>query len=109
MREPMGTAAVTGRVAVRIRPPGSPPPVGLLASAPQPVATTASITPRACKDARFTGRSFAHLPFHHRSCHWRRVLPLHRLLMSFLETRAMNKESHETEVVLLGDPANPTF
>jgi hypothetical protein len=29
--------------------------------------------------------------------------------MSFLETRAMNKESHETEVVLLGDPANPTF
>jgi hypothetical protein len=40
---------------------------------------------------------------------WRQALPSDRLLMSFLETRAMNNQFHEAEVDLLGDPANAMF
>ena len=40
---------------------------------------------------------------------WRQGLPSQRLLMSFLETRAMNAKFHEAEVILIGDPANPAF
>jgi hypothetical protein len=40
---------------------------------------------------------------------WRQPLPLERLFMSFLETRAMNAKFHEVEVVLIGDPSNTVF
>ncbi|HTV11367.1 MAG TPA: hypothetical protein VME20_05830 [Acidimicrobiales bacterium] len=40
---------------------------------------------------------------------WRQTLPLERLFMSFLETRAMNTKFREAEVVLIGDPANTVF
>jgi hypothetical protein len=40
---------------------------------------------------------------------WRQALPLQRLFMSFLETRAMNAKFHEAEVVLIGDPASSVF
>jgi hypothetical protein len=40
---------------------------------------------------------------------WRQPLPLERLLMTFLETRAMNERYREAEAVLIGDPENPAF
>jgi hypothetical protein len=40
---------------------------------------------------------------------WRQPLPLGRLLMTFLETRAMNERYREAEAVLIGDPENPAF
>lgn len=40
---------------------------------------------------------------------WRQVVPIERLLMSFLETKAMNERFHEAEAVLLADPANRAF
>jgi hypothetical protein len=39
----------------------------------------------------------------------RQALPLSRLLMTFLETPAMNERYKEGEAVLIGDPANPAF
>jgi hypothetical protein len=40
---------------------------------------------------------------------WRQTVPTDRILMSFLETRAMNERFHEAEAILLADPANTTF
>ena len=40
---------------------------------------------------------------------WRQVLPIDRLLLSFLETRAMNERFHEAEALLLADPTNQAF
>jgi hypothetical protein len=40
---------------------------------------------------------------------WRQRVPVARLLMTFLETRAMNERFKEAEAVLVGDPANPAF
>jgi hypothetical protein len=40
---------------------------------------------------------------------WRQALPLDRLLMTFLETEAMNHPYREAEAVLIGDPANRAF
>jgi hypothetical protein len=40
---------------------------------------------------------------------WRQRVPLGRLFMTFLETRAMNDRFREAEAVLLGDPANRAF
>jgi hypothetical protein len=40
---------------------------------------------------------------------WRQHVPVARLLMTFLETRAMNDRFREAEVVLIGDPANRAF
>jgi hypothetical protein len=40
---------------------------------------------------------------------WRQRLPLERLLVSFLETTAMNGRFHEAEAVLVADPASHTF
>jgi hypothetical protein len=40
---------------------------------------------------------------------WRTAVPLRRLLMTFLETRALNDRFHEAEAVLLGDPAATGF
>jgi hypothetical protein len=39
----------------------------------------------------------------------RRRVPVSRLLMTFLETAAMNDRYHEAEAVLIGDPDNPVF
>jgi hypothetical protein len=40
---------------------------------------------------------------------WRQKVPIARLLMSFLETRAMNQRFHEAEVVLIAEPGNRAF
>jgi len=40
---------------------------------------------------------------------WRQHVPVARLLMTFLETRAMNDRFREAEAVLIGDPANRAF
>jgi hypothetical protein len=40
---------------------------------------------------------------------WRQRVPVARLLMTFLETRAMNGRFREAEAVLIGDPANRAF
>lgn len=40
---------------------------------------------------------------------WRQRIPTDRILMSFLETRAMNERFHEAEAILLADPANTAF
>lgn len=40
---------------------------------------------------------------------WRQRIPTDRILMSFLETRAMNERFHEAEAILLADPANNAF
>jgi hypothetical protein len=40
---------------------------------------------------------------------WRQVLGLDRLLMTFLETRALNAPYREAEAILLADPGNPAF
>ncbi|HET6866786.1 MAG TPA: hypothetical protein VFH80_12785 [Solirubrobacteraceae bacterium] len=40
---------------------------------------------------------------------WRQAVPVTRLLMTFLETRAMNARFHEAEAVLIADPHNSAF
>jgi hypothetical protein len=40
---------------------------------------------------------------------WRQAVPLDRLLMTFLETEAMNRMYEEAEAVLIGDPDNRAF
>jgi hypothetical protein len=40
---------------------------------------------------------------------WRQAVPIERMLMSFLETKAMNERFHEVEAVLLFDPTNHAF
>ncbi len=40
---------------------------------------------------------------------WRQAVPLERLLMTFLETEALNHPFKEAEAVLLGDPDNRAF
>lgn len=40
---------------------------------------------------------------------WRQEVPVTRLLMTFLETRAMNERFREAEAVLIGDPENGAF
>lgn len=40
---------------------------------------------------------------------FRQRVPVGRLLMTYLETRAMNAQFQEAEAILLGDPANPLF
>ena len=40
---------------------------------------------------------------------WRQRVPVTRVFMTFLETRAMNERFREAEVVLIGDPANWAF
>lgn len=40
---------------------------------------------------------------------WRQAVPLERLLMTFLETAAMNVRFREAEAILIGDPANRAF
>jgi hypothetical protein len=40
---------------------------------------------------------------------WRQAVPLDRLLMTFLETEAMNRIYREAEAVLIGDPDNRAF
>jgi hypothetical protein len=40
---------------------------------------------------------------------WRQAVPLDRLLMTFLETEALNHPFKEAEAVLLGDPDNRAF
>jgi len=40
---------------------------------------------------------------------WRQVVPVGRLFMTFLETRAMNRGFKEAEAVLVGEPANRAF
>jgi hypothetical protein len=40
---------------------------------------------------------------------WRQVIPTDRVLMSFLETKAMNERFHEAEAILLADPSNDAF
>jgi len=39
----------------------------------------------------------------------RQRVPVSRLLMTFLETAAMNGRYREAEAVLIGDPDNPAF
>jgi len=40
---------------------------------------------------------------------WRQAVPFDRVLMTFLETRAMNERFEEAEAVLLADPGNRAF
>jgi hypothetical protein len=40
---------------------------------------------------------------------WRQEVPIERILMTFLETAAMNARFLEAEALLLGDPANRAF
>lgn len=40
---------------------------------------------------------------------WRQRVPVARVLMTFLETRAMNERFREAEAVLVGEPANRVF
>ena len=40
---------------------------------------------------------------------WRQLVSTERLLMTFLETRAMNDRFREAEAVLIGGPGNRTF
>ena len=40
---------------------------------------------------------------------WRQAMPLERLLMTFVETEALNGAFREAEAVLLGDPDNRAF
>jgi hypothetical protein len=40
---------------------------------------------------------------------WRQVVPIERVLMTFVETRAMNERFHEAEAVLLPDPMTLAF
>ena len=40
---------------------------------------------------------------------WRQTLSSDRLLMTFLETAAMNRQFKEAEAILIGDPANRAF
>lgn len=40
---------------------------------------------------------------------WRQRVPVERVLMTFLETQAMNQRFHEAEAVLLADPSNSAF
>jgi hypothetical protein len=40
---------------------------------------------------------------------WRQRLPIGRLLMSFLETAAMNERFHEAEAVLVAGPESNAF
>jgi hypothetical protein len=40
---------------------------------------------------------------------WRQEIPTDRMLMSFLETRAMNERFREAEAILLADPGNSAF
>jgi hypothetical protein len=40
---------------------------------------------------------------------YRQVVPVERLFMTCRETRAMNRQFHESEAVLIGDPESPLF
>jgi hypothetical protein len=40
---------------------------------------------------------------------WRQAVPITRLVMTFLETRELNRRFHEAEAVLIGDPTNLAF
>jgi hypothetical protein len=40
---------------------------------------------------------------------WRATLPIERLLMTFLETPALNESYREAEAILIADPANRAF
>jgi hypothetical protein len=40
---------------------------------------------------------------------WRQTIPAKRMVMSFLETKAMNERFHEAEAILLADPTNHAF
>jgi hypothetical protein len=40
---------------------------------------------------------------------YRQVVPVERLFMTYRETRAMNRQFRESEVVLIGDPESPLF
>ncbi len=40
---------------------------------------------------------------------WRQRVPVARLLMTFLETREMNRQFREAEAVLIADRANRAF
>jgi hypothetical protein len=40
---------------------------------------------------------------------WRQVVPLERVLMTFLETAAMNRRYQEAEAILVGEPGNQAF
>jgi hypothetical protein len=55
------------------------------------------------------GAHFAGGPTTQTAVMWRQNVSLDRLLMTFLETRAMNTRFKEAEAVLVADPANPVF
>jgi hypothetical protein len=59
---------------------------------------------RAVAEAHFNGG-----PTTQAAVMWRQVPAPDRLLMTFLETQAMNERFHEAEAVLLADDANPAF
>ena len=40
---------------------------------------------------------------------WRQRVATERLLMTFLETEALNGRYKEAEAILLGEPGNPVF
>jgi hypothetical protein len=40
---------------------------------------------------------------------WRQEVPISRLVMTFLETREMNRRYNEAEAVLIADATAPAF
>ena len=72
---------------------------------PRPPASFVSATfSRAVAEAHFEGGPSTRI-----GLLVRQEVPLERLVMSFLETEAMNASYREAEAVLVGDPGNPTF
>lgn len=72
---------------------------------PRPSGSLVSATfSRAVADAHFAGG-----PSTRAAVLWRQVVPLDRVVMTFLETRAMSERFHEAEAVLVGDPDNAVF
>jgi hypothetical protein len=69
--------------------------------APRPASLVSATFSRTVAEAHFEGGATAAL--------WRQAVPLDRLLMTFLETPALNAPYREAEAVLLADPVNRAF
>jgi hypothetical protein len=72
--------------------------------APRPSSFVSVTLSKAVADAHFAGGPKTQV-----AVLWRQAVPIDRLVMSFLETRAMNEQFKEAEAVLIADPANRAF
>jgi hypothetical protein len=76
---------------------------GVLRS-PPPTSFISATFSRAVAEAHFDGG-----PTTRAAVLWRQTITTDRMLMSFLETEAMNDRFHEAEAILLADPGNHAF